>query len=301
MATTNRYEPAGKWWKGNLHMHSTYSDGARTYEELLQSYSHEYGYHFLAMTDHDHLSTASALSTPDFLFLDGLEFHGDDFGEGFHGVAIDIEEQLPTEMSYPDKLSAYADQGAILMAAHPFWLNNTPQVFIKQTRYTCIEVYNGLADGICGKGLSLVHWDYALRHGVQVWGTAVDDAHLSPSYPWPNTGWTCVLADTLEPSAILAAIRAGHFYASSGPEIKSIALEGSSLKVTCSPAWRLRLVDIPTNRCEKAYADDLGVESVAEAEFDVSAYVSGENTGNVRLEVESSDHRYAWSNPVFEL
>ena len=299
MSMINRYEPGARWWKGNLHMHSTHSDGALSYEELMQSYSHEYGYHFLAMTDHDHLSTASALSTEDFLFLDGMEFHGSDFDESFHAVAIDVKEQMPTDMPYPDKLRAYSDQGAILMAAHPFWCNNTPQVFVKRALYTCIEVYNGLADGICGKGLAMAHWDCALRHGLEVWGTAVDDAHLSANYPWPDTGWICAHADALDEQAILRAVRTGRFYSSNGPEIKGIALEGSSLKLTCSPAWRIRSVDIPTNACQKAYADDLGVESVTEATFDVSAYLDGTNTGNVRLEVESHDHRFAWSNPVF--
>jgi len=280
-------------------MHSTFSDGALSYEELMQSYSHEYGYDFLAMTDHDHLSNASDLATDSFLFLDGLEFHGEDFDEGFHGVAIDVEEQIPTEMSYGDKLRGYADQGAILMAAHPFWCNNTPQVFEKQTLYTCIEVYNGLADGICGKGLALTHWDYALRNGVEVWGTAVDDAHLSESYPWPDTGWICAQAEMLDEQAILDAVRSGRFYASNGPEIRSIVLEGTTLKLSCSSAWRVRLLDIPTNGCQKVYADDTGVDNVTEVEFDVSSYLDGTNAGNARLEVESHDHRMAWSNPVF--
>lgn len=299
MAIQNRYEGDGRWWKGNLHMHSVCSDGALTYQQLMQDYGGEYGYHFLAMTDHDHLSTASELSTDEFLFLDGLEFHGEDSGQYFHGVAIDVKEQLPAGLSYTEMLHTYASQGAITMAAHPFWCNNTPQVFADETAYTCIEVFNGLAEGICGKGLSAVHWDHALRNGVEVWGTAVDDAHLSASYPWPDTGWVWVRAESLSKEAVVAAIRAGRFYSSNGPDIQAIDLAGSELTVRCSPAWRIRLIDVPTNACQKAYADDLGVPSVAEAAFDVSDYVSGANEGNVRIEVESHDHRFAWSNPVF--
>ena len=298
MGVQNRYEVSGKWWKGNLHMHSTHSDGAMSYEELQRDYGGKYGYDFLAMTDHDHLADASKLSTRDFLFLDGLEFGGSELGESFHAVAIDVQKQLPAETAFPDMVKGYAEQGAILMAAHPFWCGNTPQVFAQQTLYTCIEVYNALAEGICGRGLAIVHWDYALRQGVKVWGTAVDDAHLGDDR-WPNSGWVCVKAEELTAQAILSAVRRGEFYASNGPEIKSITVTGDALEVKTSRAWRIRLVDVLSGACQKGYAADMGAEHIAGATFDIAAYESGENGGNVRIEVESLDHRCAWTNPVF--
>ena len=36
-------------------------------------------------------------------------------------------------------------------------------------------------------------------------------------------GWTMVKAERLDPDAILAALKAGHFYASTGPELKADA------------------------------------------------------------------------------
>ena len=49
-------EPAGhsaaRWWKGNLHTHSYWSDGDQMPEMVVGWYK-EHGYHFLAMSEHD--------------------------------------------------------------------------------------------------------------------------------------------------------------------------------------------------------------------------------------------------------
>lgn len=48
-------EPAGRWWKGNLHTHTHWSDGD-DYPEMIASWYKEKGYHFLALSDHNILS-----------------------------------------------------------------------------------------------------------------------------------------------------------------------------------------------------------------------------------------------------
>lgn len=47
----NPYSSSGNWYKGNLHCHSTISDGELSPEELIRLYEEE-GYSFLAITDH---------------------------------------------------------------------------------------------------------------------------------------------------------------------------------------------------------------------------------------------------------
>ncbi len=41
-----------RWWKGNLHTHSLWSDGD-DYPEMIASWYKEHGYHFLALSDHN--------------------------------------------------------------------------------------------------------------------------------------------------------------------------------------------------------------------------------------------------------
>lgn len=48
-------EPAARWWKGNLHTHSLWSDGD-DYPEMIAAWYKERGYHFLALSDHNILS-----------------------------------------------------------------------------------------------------------------------------------------------------------------------------------------------------------------------------------------------------
>ena len=44
--------PAARWWRGNTHTHSLWSDGDHYPEAIAQWYKRE-GYHFLSMTDHN--------------------------------------------------------------------------------------------------------------------------------------------------------------------------------------------------------------------------------------------------------
>lgn len=48
-------EPPLRWWKGNLHTHTLWSDGD-TYPELAVDWYQQQGYHFLAISDHNVLA-----------------------------------------------------------------------------------------------------------------------------------------------------------------------------------------------------------------------------------------------------
>ena len=50
-AQTGAAQPA-RWWKGNLHTHSLWSDG-EDYPEMIVEWYKEQGYHFLALSDHN--------------------------------------------------------------------------------------------------------------------------------------------------------------------------------------------------------------------------------------------------------
>lgn len=55
---TQEHEPftsGPRWWKGNLHTHSLWSDGDQ-FPEMIGDWYREQGYHFLALSDHNVLS-----------------------------------------------------------------------------------------------------------------------------------------------------------------------------------------------------------------------------------------------------
>lgn len=48
-------EPSARWWRGNLHTHSLWSDGD-DFPEMIADWYKSHGYHFLALSDHNILS-----------------------------------------------------------------------------------------------------------------------------------------------------------------------------------------------------------------------------------------------------
>src|SRR5947208_14815470 len=63
------------WLRGNLHAHTTYSDGVKTPKELLAEYE-ALGYDFLAITDHEDLIGSSYWRALPRLSTRLLLFHG---------------------------------------------------------------------------------------------------------------------------------------------------------------------------------------------------------------------------------
>jgi hypothetical protein len=83
-----------------------------------------------------------------------------------------------------------------------------------------------------------VLWDAALSAGVDLWGVATDDAHHyhddgSGKYP-AGGGWVAVRA-ARDPRAIVAALAAGRFYASTGVVLARAGAESGELVVEVDP------------------------------------------------------------------
>jgi hypothetical protein len=136
-----------------------------------------------------------------------------------------------------------------------------------------------------------VHWDDLLAAGCRLWGVAVDDAHWRDGDHDAGLGWVWVKAAELTEAAILAAMEQGHFYASSGPEIYSLELEGEWLQVRCSPAVSVDFVG------NAYYAQRITAppgEKLIEA-----SYRLPKGQRYVRVACRDALDGWAWSNPIF--
>ncbi|MBN8821841.1 MULTISPECIES: histidinol-phosphatase [unclassified Spirosoma] len=87
-------------------------------------------------------------------------------------------------------------------------------------------------------------WDKINLHFVQqgrplMYGLGTDDSHnyyfFGPSFSNSGRGWVMVNAPELTPKAIVEAMEAGRFYASSGVTLKQLPQVGNSLVVRVSP------------------------------------------------------------------
>jgi hypothetical protein len=286
-----RYDTRGSWFKGNCHIHSTASDGGKTPVELAQMYAAE-GYHFLCRTDHWVFSNVCE-ETDEYplLWLDGVELHGrDDTGANYHVVCLGTFSGLSRQLGFAEALEATRAQGGLLLLAHPQWMGNT---FADALRwgFDGVEVYNHVCHWLNGKSEGRSHWNAMLERSPGALGLAVDDAHIRPEHPGWNGAWVMVNAPECTREALMAAIRAGNFYSTLGPEFTSIEYVNGTVTVRTSPVQFVRLVG-PTDKGQRIGSFD--GETLQAATFEVPA-----SWPYAYVEIEDLRGRRAWTNALW--
>jgi len=286
-----RYAGQTRWWKGNLHVHSTRSDGGKTPAELAEIYAGA-GYDFIVLADHWIAGAPADLPEPcPLAVLDGAEIDGDDAtGAYFHVVAIGCRDGIDRAMGLETAMAEARRQGAVLVLAHPLWTGNSAEDALRHG-FDGVEAYNNVTDWLNGKSSGAFHWDRMLDRSTAVFGSAVDDAHISADHPTWNGGWVLVDAPDRTPAALIAAIRAGRFVSSRGPAIESLEAQGREVALTCSPVRFARLVG-PAHRGQRIAAADS--QSLSRATFTVP-----EDWVHARIEIEDDRGRRAWTNTLF--
>ena len=287
---TYRYDTSGQWLKGNVHIHSTASDGGKTFAELAEMYARA-GYDFLFRTDH-WVGSDVATDPADYplLWLDGIELDGQDArGRWFHVVGLGRVTNIEREMGLDAAMAAVRSQGALLVLAHPHWCGNTMDDAL-QGGFDGVEVYNHVCHWLNGKSGGGVYWTAMLDRDGGVLAFAVDDAHLRPEHPGWNGGWIVVNAPSRTAEAIAAAVRAGRFYCSCGPEFHSIDARDGQVRVETSPVAFARLVG-PGWLGRRAGAFD--GQTLTEATFELP-----EDWAWAYVEIEDPLGRRAWTNTL---
>lgn len=210
----NPFFGKGQWFKGNLHAHSTLSDGAYPPEELKRIYQAE-GYSFIAFTEHDVFFDLSALNDDTFLAIFGAEIKsypsarntscGDH--RAYHMLCLPWPGRLADDPIRPgERISANTSgsgthhqdtqelidrmvgRGCLVTVNHPVWSRLLPEDISSLDRFFALEIYNTQCtfEG-SDMGEGVLYWDMLLRQGKRIWGFAADDNHnkddLSKSNP----------------------------------------------------------------------------------------------------------------------
>ena len=283
-----RYDTTGNWYKGNVHIHSTVSDGGKTLVELADLYAGA-GYDFLARADHWVASDAAADETDyPLLWLDGVEIDGiDRAGSGYHVLCLGAFTGLSREMGLIAAMEAARAQGGLVILAHPYWMGHSTEEVLRWG-FDGIEIYNHLCHWYNGKSCGAVHWNAALERRGRTLAFAVDDAHLQEWFPAWNGGWIMVNAAECTRAAVFAAIRAGNYYSTCGPEFHAIEYDGGRLAVRTSPVAFIRLIG---PRGLGTRAGSFEGPPITEASFEAPA-----DWAYAYLELEDSRGRRAWTN-----
>jgi hypothetical protein len=288
----------GDWLHGNLHTHTTASDGIRSPQAVVDHYAAE-DYDFLSITDHGTLTDPTQLDPRGMTLIPGMELSlgRTQAGTTFHIVSIGIHTRLQHRDFDLDgdpqrAINDAKKQGAVAILAHPYWSGLNVNDMLRLNGYDGVEIYNSNCEIYNGAGDSRPHVDSILAKGRRTLIFATDDHHGTPEpmkIPDSAISWINVKTEP-DPASILASIKAGMFYASNGPEIKDIIIEEGTIVAKTSPTNSIGFISAPS-RGTKYWA---GEKLLTEA-----AYTPRKNETYLRVEATDKNGRIAWSNPIY--
>ena len=305
--TTDIFALPGQFYRGNLHTHSTRSDGALEPGEVCRRYQAE-GYEFIALTDH-------FVGTFDYPIVDTTPFRRDGFttllgaelhsgamenGDLWHILAVGLPPDfappnaptltpVPDQETGPELAQRARDAGAFVVVAHPEWSVLTTADARSITAAHAVEVYNHGCAVDCDRPHGFYTLDQLLTEGRRLTLCATDDAHFST--PDAFGGWVMVKAPSLDPDALIDALKAGHFYSSTGPALHGIHWTRDTVTVACDPAISI-IVQGPGTATTCVRGDALRSATLPLKRFKDSPWL--------RISVIDAQGGRAWSNPVFD-
>lgn len=318
----------GDFYKANLHMHTTISDGQLTLEETKRLYK-EHGYSIVAFTDHEVMVPHNDLTDEDFLAITSTEISFNIsyerefmFNKVYH---LNFYSRNPNKNAYStfskkrvwlnhSKQYISEEQNEIDFA-RTYSINDVNNIISMAKKDGCIVSYNhpvwslqNYSDYGELKGLWGIEWwntgcacegyfdtiqpiDDLLRKGENVFPLATDDAHeLKHCFG----GWVNVKANKLNYESVFNALENGDFYSSTGPEIKELFIEDGKIKIKTSKVNQIALSS------ERRYNKCIVGNDLEEAVFDINEYIiksKKEITNNhyIRLTVVDSKGKIAYT------
>jgi hypothetical protein len=303
---TNFFTAPGKFYRGNLHTHSTRSDGRLDPREVCRRYQVE-GYDFIALTDHfvglfDYpITDTTEFRNEHFTTILGAELHTGAMENGhlWHLLAVGLPNGFtPPDAPYfrpvqgsesaADIAQRAREAGAFVAIAHPHWSGLSEADARSITAAHAIEVYNHGCAVDNDRGEGFLTLEHLLNEGRKLNLIATDDAHFNT--PDFFGGWVKVKARENTPEALLEALKAGAFYASTGPDIHDIRIGKTHIEVDCTAATSILVQGhgspMATLRGEAMTTGRLSLEHLAGSAW-------------IRITVIDRAGKRAWSNPFW--
>jgi hypothetical protein len=292
------FSKPGRFWRGNIHMHSTSSDGKLTPGEIISAYCAQ-GYDFVALTDHFMAKfgwpvvDTSAYRGESFTTLFGAELHAGEtsVGEPWHLVAVGLpldfgpvgKTETPAELA-----QRAAGAGAFVGIAHPNRYALTLEEALTIEAADAIEVFNHTTVTHNDRADSWWMCDQMNSRGRRVLAFGADDAHFT-TRPDGFGCWVQVKSARLDPNLLVEALKAGEFYTTQGPELIDVSVKAGRIQVACSPA-----VAIFASGRGSIARQTRGVD-LTHTSFAADAF----RGAYFRITIVDAEGRRAWTNPVW--
>ncbi len=252
-------ELAGRQYKASFHNHTFKSGMVTAAPSVVVGIYRLCGVQVVAVTEHDRRLGEGGIAAgnvmwreqdwknpyDDALLIKGFEAS---FPKDHVLILGCMPWDLPLTAKEPGFIAAAHERGAYVVLGHPARWNDTPEHVLDDSELRqCdgLEVYSGArviqgAEGSVADRL----WDACLRAGLKFFGLGSSDCHTydftAPQRP--TNGWTVLWLHELTEEAVFAALRAGHFYASSGLEVDEIRIQDESITVEAAQAERIRFI-----------------------------------------------------------
>lgn len=325
---------SGRFYKANMHMHTTVSDGVGSPEEIKKAYM-DAGYSIVAYSDHEVLVEHNDLTDENFLAITSFEktinkstektyshmttAHLNFFAKDPNNISLSVlnpetawgnaKNYITEEMkkfAYKAEYSAEGlndvikranDEGFLVTLNHPVWSLENYDDYKDLKGLWGIEVYNTASD-LEGYPDTVQPFEDLLRKGERLYPLCTDDAHK----PYDRFGgFIMIKADKLEYKTIMAALEKGDFYASTGPSIYDIAVEDNILSVKCSDAVTVSFITDRRRNQQKTWD---GETTMTEATFDMTKFLEDSVLTDTpapyfRIAVKDKSGRIAYSRAYF--
>ncbi|WP_353480796.1 histidinol-phosphatase [Haliscomenobacter sp.] len=375
---------AQKWYKGNLHTHSLWSDGD-DYPEMIMAWYKEHGYNFVALSDHNTLQDgqrwqwlpkapqrrrafnkylekygpawvnfekkgndslhvrlktlkeyAPLFQEPGrFLIVQSEEISSQYKGKPIHLNATNIKGVVLTQFGNSVTEVMQSNINAVMAQRrltgqpmfphinHPnfqFAISPADMMGLQYERF--FEVYNGHPAAVNYGDKTHVSmetlWDEINLHYVQIgqpllYGLATDDSHdyfnFGANYCNTGRGWVMVKTDSLHGGAIVEAMEAGQFYATTGVELDQLTQSSKAisfhLKTERGITYQIQFIGVLKGKKNAEVLKEINLKAKDDANI---SYTLTGNEWFVRAKIVSSknkenpyqvgDKETAWTQPV---
>ncbi|MCB9077777.1 MAG: CehA/McbA family metallohydrolase [Anaerolineaceae bacterium] len=245
------YNPRPGWYRGELHVHTSHSDGAHSPADLAE-WAKADGLDFLAITDHNRVDAfGKPYPSSDFLLIPGMEVtlqngHFNVYGlqgkyDWLENICIGLftVKLAGKYQTTTDLMRRTAGQGLLNSINHPLrvpfdWRDDETEL----QNVHCLEIWNkpDAPDTIRSNPQAITLWTEWLKAGYRTTAIGGSDHHSLKPLPGEHKsterlGWprNHIYAENLSGAAILSAMRQHRVYVSMGPEVTFQAKFGDEI------------------------------------------------------------------------